>query len=55
MLGKSLQALCKIVFKRGAFQCLEFILLKDFNKMEFRLYKKDDADDEEEEEEQEEK
>ena len=33
----------------------EFILLKDFNKVEFRLYKKDDADDEEAEEEQEEK
>ena len=30
----------------------EFILLKDFNKMEFRLYKKDDAEDEEEAEEE---
>lgn len=33
----------------------EFILLKDFNKLEFRLYKKDDADEEEDEEDQEEK
>jgi translation initiation factor 3 subunit D len=33
----------------------EFVLLKDFQRVEFRLYKKDDADEEEEEEEQEEK
>ena len=30
----------------------EYILLKDFNKVEFRLYKKDDADEEEEDEEE---
>jgi len=33
----------------------EYILLKDFNKTEFRLYKKDDGEDEDEEEGEDEK